>query len=123
MFSKHTLATKILKEAKDQGITLAVAKPIDDTEYKYGIERGEKYHSVAAISMDDDDNYSVWCIKNKKEIFLNHPNKALHIRQGIWRKMKEFSSGSICLVLASQEYTEADYIREYQEFLNYIQHA
>ena len=37
MFSKHTLAAKILKEAKDQGITLAVAKPIDDTEYKYGI--------------------------------------------------------------------------------------
>ena len=36
MFSKHTLAAKILKEAKDQGITLAVAKPIDDTEYKYG---------------------------------------------------------------------------------------
>lgn len=40
-------------------------------EYKYGIERGNKYHSVASISMDDDDNYSVWCIKNKKEIFLN----------------------------------------------------
>ena len=38
MFSKHTLATKILKEAKDQGITLAVAKPIDGTEYKYGID-------------------------------------------------------------------------------------
>ena len=38
MFSKHTLAAKILKEAKDQGITLAVAKPIDDTEYKYGID-------------------------------------------------------------------------------------
>ena len=40
-------------------------------EYKYGIERGQKYSSVASISMDDDDNYSVWCIKNKKEIFLN----------------------------------------------------
>ena len=38
MFSKHTLAAKILKEAKDQGITLAVAKPIDGTEYKYGID-------------------------------------------------------------------------------------
>ena len=36
MFGKHVLAAKILKEAKDQGITLAVAKPIDDTEYKYG---------------------------------------------------------------------------------------
>ena len=36
MFGKHALATKILQEAKDPGITLAVAKPIDDTEYKYG---------------------------------------------------------------------------------------
>lgn len=36
MFGKHVLAAKILQEAKDQGITLAVAKPIDDTEYKYG---------------------------------------------------------------------------------------
>lgn len=40
-------------------------------DYKYGIERGEKYSNIASISMDDDDNYSVWCIKNKKEIFLN----------------------------------------------------
>lgn len=55
----------------------------------------------------------------KKEIFLNHPNKALHIKPGIWREMKDFSSGSICLVLASMEYTESDYIREYKSFLNY----
>lgn len=40
-------------------------------DYKYGIERGKKYSSIAKISMNDDDNYSVWCIKNKKEIFLN----------------------------------------------------
>lgn len=38
---------------------------------------------------------------NKKEVFLNHPNKALHIVPGIWREMKDFSSGSVCLVLAS----------------------
>lgn len=56
---------------------------------------------------------------NKKEVFLNHPNKALHIKPGIWREMKDFSSGSICLVLASMEYTEDDYIREYEQFLNY----
>lgn len=55
----------------------------------------------------------------KREFFLNHPNKALHIKQGIWREMKDFSSGSICLVLASHEYDEADYIRDYQEFLKY----
>ncbi len=56
---------------------------------------------------------------SKKEVFLNHPNKALHIKPGIWREMKGFSSGSICLVLASMEYTEIDYIREYKDFLNY----
>lgn len=55
----------------------------------------------------------------KKEVFLNHPNKALHIMPGIWREMKDFSSGSVCLVLASIEYTENDYIRDYNEFLNY----
>lgn len=57
--------------------------------------------------------------KNKKEVFLNHPNKALHIVPGIWREMKDFSSGSVCLVLASMHYTEKDYIREYEDFLNF----
>ncbi|SFI09264.1 sugar 3,4-ketoisomerase [Halpernia frigidisoli] len=56
---------------------------------------------------------------NKKEIFLNHPNMALHIKPGIWREMKGFSSGSICLVLASMEYIENDYIRDYDDFKNY----
>jgi len=55
----------------------------------------------------------------KREVFLNHPNKALHIKAGIWREMKDFSSGSICLVLASLEYDENDYIRNYNEFLEY----
>ena len=55
----------------------------------------------------------------KKEIFLNHPNKALHIKPGIWREMKDFSSGSVCLVLASMEYTEQDYIRNYEDFLKF----
>lgn len=57
--------------------------------------------------------------ENKKEIFLNHPNKALHIVPGIWREMKDFSSGSICLVLASIEYSESDYIRDYTTFLKF----
>jgi hypothetical protein len=45
----------------------------------------------------------------KKEFFLNDPSKALHIQPGIWREIKGFSSGSICLVLASHEYNELDY--------------
>ena len=57
--------------------------------------------------------------KNKKEVFLNDPSKALHIKPGIWREIKDFSSGSICLVLASLEYNENDYIRFYEFFLDF----
>lgn len=57
--------------------------------------------------------------REKREVFLNHPNKALHIVPGIWREMKDFSSGSVCLVLASMEYTEADYIRDYSQYKSY----
>lgn len=56
---------------------------------------------------------------NKKDFFLNNPSKALHIQPGIWREIKDFSSGSICLVLASCEYRESDYIRDYEQYLKY----
>ncbi len=55
----------------------------------------------------------------KKEFFLNDPSKALHIQPGIWREIKSFSSGSICLVLASNEYDEVDYMRDYDEYLKF----
>lgn len=50
---------------------------------------------------------------------LNNPNKGLLIVPGIWRELSEFSSGSVCLVLASMTYSADDYIRDYQEFLSY----
>jgi len=52
----------------------------------------------------------------KKEVFLNHPSKGLLIVPGIWREIEDFSSGAICLVLASDKYDENDYIRQYDEF-------
>ena len=57
--------------------------------------------------------------KNKKIITLNRPNFGLLITPGIWRELVNFSSGSICLVLASHKYSEADYIRDYAKFLDY----
>lgn len=55
---------------------------------------------------------------NKKSYLLNKPNKGLHIPTGIWRELENFSSGAVCLVLASDIYIEEDYIRDYNEFLN-----
>ena len=57
--------------------------------------------------------------KSKKIVTLNQPYKGLHIPPGIWASEINFSSGSICLVLASHKYDEKDYIREYGEFLKY----
>lgn len=55
----------------------------------------------------------------KRTFLLNRPNQGLYIVPGIWRDLDDFSSGSVCLVLASHEYDEADYIRTYEEFLNF----
>jgi dTDP-4-dehydrorhamnose 3,5-epimerase-like enzyme len=52
----------------------------------------------------------------KKSITLNKPNKGLLIPTGMWRELENFSSGAVCLVIASGEFDEADYIREYDDF-------
>ncbi len=54
-----------------------------------------------------------------KTLFLNQPFMGLHIPPGIWAQEQNFSSGSICLVLASHLYDESDYIRDYDEYLKY----
>ena len=53
---------------------------------------------------------------NKKIVHLNRPNYGLLVVPGIWRELEDFSSGAICLVLASLKYSESDYIRIYDEF-------
>jgi len=54
--------------------------------------------------------------KNKKTVTLNKPNVGLLIVPGIWREIENFSSGSVCLVLSSNEFNEEDYIREFKKF-------
>tara|TARA_B110000259_G_scaffold3737_1_gene4304 strand:+ start:123 stop:545 length:423 start_codon:yes stop_codon:yes gene_type:complete len=84
-----------------------------------GVERGghahyelEQYIIAASGSFDVvlDDGI------NRRKISLNRPNLALHILPGLWRELYNFSSGSISMVLASHEYDEKDYIREYSQF-------
>lgn len=53
----------------------------------------------------------------KKSVLLNKPNVGLLIPTGIWRELQNFSSGSVCLVFASDVFEEADYIRDFDEFL------
>jgi oxalate decarboxylase/phosphoglucose isomerase-like protein (cupin superfamily) len=58
--------------------------------------------------------------KSKEIITLNRPDKGLLIQNNIWRELENFSSGSVCLVLASEEFSENDYIRNYKDYLSFV---
>jgi dTDP-4-dehydrorhamnose 3,5-epimerase-like enzyme len=53
----------------------------------------------------------------KKTFLMNNPNFGLHIPNGIWRELQNFSSGAVCLVVAQDIFDEADYIRDYEVFI------
>lgn len=57
--------------------------------------------------------------KTKRSCFLNRPYQGLYIKPGLWRDLVDFSSGAVCMVLASDVYDSADYIRDYKEFLEF----
>lgn len=56
---------------------------------------------------------------NKRTVLLNRPFYGLHVPPGIWAAEQGFSSGAICLVLTSDKFNPDDYIRDYNEFLEY----
>jgi hypothetical protein len=101
--------------------------PINRVFYSYDIPGGEdrgahahkKCHQflIAAsgsfeVALDDGTN--------KRTVLLNRPFWGLHVPPGIWASEQGFSSGSICLVLASEGYSEDDYIRNYDDYLDFI---
>lgn len=59
---------------------------------------------------------------DRRTVRLDRPNVGLLIEPGVWREIVSFSGGAICMVLASAKYDEADYVRDYQEFIA-LQHA
>lgn len=87
-----------------------------------GVSRGGHAHRnleqlIVAVSGSftvtlDDGNV-------KRTFTLNRPYQGLHIVPGIWRELSDFSSGSVCMVLASEKYDKNDYVMEYGEFVAY----
>ena len=57
--------------------------------------------------------------KCKRSFFLNRPYQGLYVKPGMWRELTDFSSGAVALVLASDIYKKEDYIRDYDEFLEF----
>ena len=101
--------------------------PIRRVFYSYDIPGGEKrgghahkqFHQfiVAASGAFEvliDDGV------NKRTVLLNRPYQGIYIPPGVWADEQGFSSGAVCLVLASEEFSEQDYIRSYEEYLEFI---
>ncbi len=95
--------------------------------YMYGVGKGitRGYHAHKAleqilicihgsckIRLDDG--------KEKEVVLLNKPNEGLYVSNNMWREMFDFSEDAVLIVLASQLYDEADYIRNYEEFLEFV---
>lgn len=57
--------------------------------------------------------------KCKRSFFLNRPYQGLYVKPGMWRTLEDFSSGAVCMVLASDVYKVSDYIRTYEDFLKF----
>ena len=64
-----------------------------------------------AVTLDDG--------KCKRSFFLNRPYQGLYVKPGMWRTLEDFSSGAVCMVLASDVYKKEDYIRDYNEFIEF----
>ena len=122
--SKHHSSRKGNLSVVENGVTL----PFDVKRVYYlydvpgGESRGAHAHRdlsqlIVAVSGSfkvtlDDGNI-------KRTFVLNRPYQGLYVKPGLWRDLDDFSSGSVCMVLASEVYQEDDYIRDYEEFIEY----
>ena len=88
-----------------------------------GAERGghahKKLHQVV-IAMAGSFDLKLNDGKTSWTEHLNRSNYGIYIGPGTWREMNNFSSCSVCMVLASEFFDETDYIRDYNHFLEYL---
>jgi len=88
---------------------------------KEGVARGFHAHKVLrqiAFCVSGSCRFVLDSGDKRGEVILDSPNQGLLIEHMVWREMYDFSEDCVLLVLASEHYDEADYIRDYDEFIN-----
>lgn len=87
-----------------------------------GVTRGAHAHKTLReliVAATGSFEVRVFDGEREKIFLLNHPSKALYLPCSVWEELRNFSSGSVALVLASTPYTPEDYFRDFDEFLKY----
>ncbi|MBE6109005.1 MAG: WxcM-like domain-containing protein [Erysipelotrichaceae bacterium] len=90
----------------------------------YGVARGHHAHKALEqilICVHGSCKILLDNGKEKETVILDQPNKGLYISSDIWRVMYDFSPDAVLMVMASTYYDESDYIRDYDEFLKYVE--
>lgn len=122
--SRHHSDRKGNLSVVENGLT--VPFDVKRTYYLYDVPGGESrgghaHRDLSQLIIAASGSFTVTLDDGevKRTFLLNRPYQGLYIVPGIWRTLDDFSSGAVCLVLASDVYTEADYIRSYDEFIRY----
>lgn len=120
--SRHHSDRKGNLSVVENGMT--VPFDVKRTYYLYDVPGGESrgghaHRDLSQLIIAASGSFTVTLDDGevKRTFLLNRPYQGLYIVPGIWRTLDDFSSGAVCLVLASDVYTEADYIRNYDEFI------
>ena len=107
----------------------AIPFPIKRTYWIYDVPGGEsrgghahKRLQQVIVAVSGSFTVNLDNGKEKKQFLLNRPDQGLFLDTEIWRTLDDFSSGAVCLVLASERYDPEDYLYDYNEFIEYIQH-
>lgn len=119
---KHHSDRKGNLSVVENGITLPF--DVKRVYYIYDVPGGESRgaHAHKELSQLIVAASGSFCVtlddgRAKQTFFLNRPYQGLYVKPGIWRDLTDFSSGAVCMVLASEKYCEEDYIRDYNEYL------
>jgi oxalate decarboxylase/phosphoglucose isomerase-like protein (cupin superfamily) len=118
----HNPAGNITAVNNEKEIPFAIMRVYYLYDVPGGEERGAHAHKtlqqvIVAASGSFDITLSDG--KTKATFSLSRPYKGLYVPPGLWRELNNFSSGAICLVLASTEYSEGDYIRDIDAYKEY----
>lgn len=107
----------------ENGVTLPF--DVKRVYYLYDVPGGESrgahaHRALSQLIVAASGSFSVTLDdgKVKRTFLLNRPYQGLLVVPGIWRDLNDFSSGAVCMVLASEKYDKSDYIRDYDEFLD-----
>ncbi len=110
-----------LEENKNIPFTIKRVYYIYDT--KEGVVRGKHAHkklNQIAVCVNGSCKFMLDDGKSRKDLVLDSPNKGLLIGDMIWHEMYDFSKDCVLMVLSEEYYDESDYIRDYNEFLEYL---